>query len=1135
MDASRLLHLYRRDRRKLLEFVLSSAPAEASSDSALDLSAVDLDTLSIDYVLDRVQSGGMLDFSEATKQFFDEMKFPVMLKSSSPSTFFLISDMNMSGSPPQRNAPQILSNVTNDRPSCLSKQSTPYSAPEVVQYGVETGSGVVAAKVAQVQLGNDANFPSLGLPALRTGLSDDDVRETAYEVLLASLFLSGVRVHFSEEKKRSRYFKGLRSKRDESNHRSQPIDSYSELLDIIRVQLEISESMDALIKQGLRGFCSATTNENVDVPQTALELLTTISKSDFSNEKAYMHWHKRQVNTLEELLLGSHGFVTGQKLSIFFSELKNITTWVSNNGSAGHVEVLTALRRFASSLSSKPGKFGIPSETYYWTDSYHLNLRLYEKFLSGVFDVLEDGQIIEVAEEIISIFKLTWPTLGITKRIHDILYCWVLFQQFTRTGEVTLLELAFFEIHKFASRSDGDVNEEAYLRSLFCSAEAYRNKKKMNLIDAVFFNIKWWCGNQLEDYHLHFNEDNTATYESMMTLAIFVEEYLADECRDNECSKLMDGTEATSNLVQSFVEKSIQAAYKRVLDLLDIKSKMEQKHPLAILANELKLIAEKDANVFIPVLSLHFPQVRMHYSRILHELYGEQLRPFLESVTHLSEGAISVLAASTNLERSLTKILGSMCGDGVESLCSNHLQPYQIKDVCLPLILHWVNTRHDYVLEWTKRAIHMEDWEPLSSQQRQAASVVEVFRIIEETIDQFFKLDVPMDMVHLRSLLSGIVRSLEAYLLRIVNEQVDKKNLYPAPPALTRYEELINPFLKKKSVECNLVEEKVSSQLSCLTASKLCVKLNTLHYIRDQLDALEESMKSAWLHVCSVNGQPAEELSTSCEPVDELFTLFDDIRRNTHSASDLIIDFIGARVIFWDLRNSFLSSLYKGSVESACLEMFLPQLDEVLNSICGLILDVLRDQVVLSICRAAMDGYVWVMLDGGPSRVFSETDVIIMQEDLNILKDLFIADGQGLPRSVVEKEATLAQQILDLYAMKTETIIEMLRNVSDQVYDLPYHNNRRTRSVKNTYTLLRILCHKKDKDASKYLKLHYQLPRSSDYDDSLTNETASRSPLLTDVFRRSTSVNWTEKGQSSFRSIKSKLHEVTSELKRAPW
>ncbi|KAJ0962092.1 hypothetical protein J5N97_029920 [Dioscorea zingiberensis] len=931
MDAPRLLQLYRRDRRKLLEFVLSSGPAGASSDSALDLSTVDLDTLSIDYVLGRINSGGVLDFSEARKQYFDEMKLPIMI--------------------------------------------------------------------------------------------------------------SGV--------------------------------------------------MDARIKQGLRGFCSRAMDEKVDVPQIALELLTVISKSDFSNEKTYIQWHKRQVNILEELLLGSHGFVTGQKLSIFFSELKNIKAWVSNNGSSGHVEILTSLRRFASSLSSKPGKFGIPSETYYWTGSYHLNLRLYEKLLSSIFDVLEDGQIIE----------------------------------FTRTGEVMLLESAFFEIQKVASSDYGDVNDEAYFRSLICSEGAYCCKKETDLVDAVLFNVKSWCSNQLEDYHLHFNEDKSSTYERTITLAILVEEYLRDECRDNKCSKIRDGTGEAPNLMQSFIEKSIQAAYKRALDLLDIKSKMEQKHPLAVLANELKRIAEKEGSVFIPILSSHFPQLGMHSSQLLHQLYGDQLRSFLENITHLSEGVISVLAAANGLECSLIKILGSICGDGAKSLCRSYLESYQIMDVCLPLILHWVNTQHDNILEWTKRAIHMEDWEPLSSQQRQAASMVEVFRIIEETIVQFFNLDLPVNMVHLRSLLIGIVRSLEAYLFQMLNEQVDKKNLYPTPPALTRYEELVNPFLKKKSVECVMLEEKVSSQLNHLTTPKLCVKLNTLHYIRDQLDALEESIKSSWMLVCSVNDQPSEELSTSSESVDELFTLFDDIRRSTHSASDVIVDFIGARVIFWDLRNPFLSSLYKGSVEGARLEIFLPQLDGVLDNICGLILDILRDQVVLTIYQATMDGYVWIMLDGGPSRVFSETDVAMMQEDLNILKDLFVADGQGLPRAVVEKEAHLAQQILDLYAMKAESIIEMLRNVSEQVSYLPHHNNHGTRSAKDAYTLLRILCHKKDKDASRYLKLYYHLPKSSDYEDSLTNEPTSKSPLLTDVFRRNTSFNWTEKGQSSFRTIKMKLHE----------
>ena len=60
------------------------------------------------------------------------------------------------------------------------------------------------------------------------------------------------------------------------------------------------------------------------------------------------------------------------------------------------VAVLASIRQVAVHLSSLPGQFSIAGETYYWTASYHLNIRLYEKLLCGVFDVLDEGQLIEV-------------------------------------------------------------------------------------------------------------------------------------------------------------------------------------------------------------------------------------------------------------------------------------------------------------------------------------------------------------------------------------------------------------------------------------------------------------------------------------------------------------------------------------------------------------------------------------------------------------------------------------------------------------------------------------------------------------------------------------------------------------------
>lgn len=76
-----------------------------------------------------------------------------------------------------------------------------------------------------------------------------------------------------------------------------------------------------------------------------------------------------------------------------------VLMWVQEGvdvGPDGRAEILTCVKGFASRLSASSPKSGLPNESYYWTHSYHFNIRLYEKLLCSVFDVLEDGQIIEV-------------------------------------------------------------------------------------------------------------------------------------------------------------------------------------------------------------------------------------------------------------------------------------------------------------------------------------------------------------------------------------------------------------------------------------------------------------------------------------------------------------------------------------------------------------------------------------------------------------------------------------------------------------------------------------------------------------------------------------------------------------------
>ncbi|KAM1146114.1 hypothetical protein COP2_039170 [Malus domestica] len=158
-----------------------------------------------------------------------------------------------------------------------------------------------------------------------------------------------------------------------------------------------------------------------------------------------------------------------------------------------------------------------------------------------------------------------------------------------------------------------------------------------------------------------------------------------------------------------------------------------------------------------------------------------------------------------------------------------------------------------------------------------------------------------------------------------------------------------------------------------------------------------------------------------------------------------------------------------------------------------------------------------------------------MEDDLTTLKEFFVADGEGLPRSLVEQEAKLAEQILNLYSFQTETIIQMLMAASEQISSgLDSHDQSHMR-LHNAHTLVRVLCHKKDREASKFLKRQYQFPMSSEYEDTPSTDQTAGSPFRSDLTKRSTSFRWNTNSPPSFKSFKKKLQEATSEIRNVAW
>ncbi|KAL0397397.1 UNVERIFIED_CONTAM: protein unc-13 [Sesamum calycinum] len=242
---------------------------------AVSLDDVDLDQVSVDYVLNCAKKGGMLELSEAIRDYHDATLFPSVVRSGSTDEFFLVTDPTTSGSPPRRAPPSvpvvvptpILSSLSISEPlegeqleespslsksqSLNSSQVKELTVDDIDDFDDDVLEEVESRRYSRRVL-NDASDVVLGLPSFATGITDDDLRETAYEILLAAAGASGGLIVPSKDKKKekkSRLMKKLgRSKSEHVVTQSQNSHGLVGLLETMRVQME-----DGLIRVILDG------------------------------------------------------------------------------------------------------------------------------------------------------------------------------------------------------------------------------------------------------------------------------------------------------------------------------------------------------------------------------------------------------------------------------------------------------------------------------------------------------------------------------------------------------------------------------------------------------------------------------------------------------------------------------------------------------------------------------------------------------------------------------------------------------------------------------------------------------------------------------------------------------------------
>ncbi|KAB5573016.1 hypothetical protein DKX38_000210 [Salix brachista] len=1107
---------------------------------AVTLDDVDLDQVSVDYVL----SCGMLELSEAIRDYHDNTGLPHMNNTGSVDEFFLVTKPETSGSPPKRAPPPVHISAPNPvfAPSPVVSlasvaKSESFNSTEVQELTESTEVQELTVDdiedfededdlevVDSVRLSrrnpSDAADLVPKLPPFSTGMSipissctygvlawkamncgweycitGDDLRETAYEVLLACAGASGGLIVPSKEKKKDKRSKLMRklgrSKTDNAVTHSQHSTGLVGLLENMRAQMEIvdfhcvkynnvqsplrksyrviswdlevwtcyakvlferfgriSEAMDIRTRQGLLNALAGKVGKRMDTLLVPLELLCCISRTEFSDKKAYIRWQKRQLFMLEEGLI-NHAVVgfgeSGRKpsdLRILLAKIEESEFRPSSAGEVQRTECLRSLREIAIPLAERPARGDLTGEVCHWADGYHLNVRLYEKLLLSVFDILDEGKLTEEVEEILELLKSTWRVLGITETIHYTSYASVLIRQYVITQEQGILKHAIVQLKKIPLKEQRGPQERLHLKSLLSKVEG----EELPFFQSFLSPVQKWADKQLGDYHLNFAEDSLVM-EDVVLVAMITRRLLLEESEmAMQRTSVMD-----QDQIESFIASSIKNAFTRTSLVVDKLDEMDGHH-LALLAEEIKKLLKKESTIFTPILSQRNPQAIVVSASLVHKLYGNKLKPFLDGTEHLTEDVVSVFLAADSLEQYIMALITSACGEGNIEVKFCKLTLYQIESISGTLVMRWVNSQLERILGWVERAIQ------------------------QETVDQFFSLKVPMSSKELNGMFRGVDNAFQVYANHVTDKLAAKEDLIPPVPILTRYrkEAGIKAFVKKELFDSRMPEEIIKSkEMNVPATATLCVQLNTLYYAISQLNKLEDSIWERWNR-----RKPREQfIKKSIDENSASFKQkgsFDGSRKDINAAIDRICEFTGTKIIFYDLKERFIENLYKPAVPQSRLEAIIERLDIELNELCGIIVEPLRDRIVTSLLQASLDGFLRVILDGGPSRYFSPGDAKILEDDIEVLKEFFISGGDGLPRGVVENHVAHARHVIKLHSYESRELIEDLKFVSGVE-----RQRGGSRLGADTPTLLRILCHRGDSEASQFLKKQFKIPKSS--------------------------------------------------------
>ncbi|KAF8036305.1 hypothetical protein BT93_C2128 [Corymbia citriodora subsp. variegata] len=431
-------------------------------------------------------------------------------------------------------------------------------------------------------------------------LSDSELRETAYEVLVAACRSSGSRplTYISQSERSagagagagaaaaaqgplaaaapslqrsltstaaSKVKKALGLKRRETMSQRRGGDPAASqgrakrpvtVGEMVRVQMKVSEQIDSRVRRALLRVAAGQLGRRMESVVLPLELLQQYKLSDFPNPQEYEAWQRRHLKVLEAGLL-LHPHLPLSKTDTAPQRLRKLIRAALENPreSERNGEAVQLLRSNVMSLACRSFD-GSASEACHWADGFPFNLRLYQLLLEACFDVSDETSMIEEVDEVLELIKKTWVILGMNQPLHNLCFAWVLFLRYVATGQ-TENDLLF---------AAGNL-----LMEVENDAKHMKDENYSMVLSSTLNSILNWAEKRLLAYHDTFHSGNIDVMQSFVSLCVSSVRILA-EGTSHEHHRKKNDTDVACDRVEAYIRSSLRMVYSQASLIISYSS-----------------------------------------------------------------------------------------------------------------------------------------------------------------------------------------------------------------------------------------------------------------------------------------------------------------------------------------------------------------------------------------------------------------------------------------------------------------------------------------------------------------------------------------------------------------------------------